>query len=366
MKKYFLLLILVSSIIKYTIAQNNDKLKAGGYKYAFEYKNNSPSIDCQFIIEARTLSDIIENGGNDYRISSVNDLISLNEIKKELWGVFDGDSLYINAYPYTGYDWYAKVLVVGKYLYFKGIPPLDKKIQKKIGYKHDSYVFVFGVLGGVVGGVVAGMVEETQNSIKRIPFLLNVESGKAIYLTKDRLYQLITDYPDLKQEYFAENEVDNEKVIIKYIKKLNEKDHVLSLSAEDIDDQIKDRLEKQLVDLKESLYKTDTDTSYQNYYQKILKLALHPEFVNAEIVYEKYPNGNIKSIGIKAKHKLGKIEDDIYSNTNYFNKIGTWRYFHENGQLWILVDYDLTENKSGRYIEYDNMGNILKETDSNK
>ena len=156
------------------------------------------------------------------------------------------------------------------------------------------------------------------------------------------------------------NNADDYPITIKRIYRPNETRQ--STTAQEIkDENVFKNPESQIYELKENLYKNDTSISYQTYYNKTLSLANNIKFVNAELVQEEYSNGNIKSIGIKAKHKLDNSTDDLYSNINSFYKIGTWRYFHENGQLWILVDYDLTGKKSGQYIEYDNLGNLLKE-----
>lgn len=364
MLKSLFTIYLISCIFTLTNAQNFENLKVGGYKYAFEFKNNTPSINNQFLIEERTLEEKINSGGNDYKILSIENKVPLGEIKKEFFGIFDGENFYINAFPYTGYDWYAKAETVGKFIYFKGVPPLNKKVQEKIGFKKTSYTFAFAMLGGAIGGGIANIIEETENAKERIPILLNVESGEAIYLTKDRLYTLISNYPDLKQEYFAAYE-DNEEVIIKFINKLNKKDKNLSLSPRDIDEQIQSGLENQLYELMDNLYKTEEDSSFQLYYNKILKLTIHPEFEKVELYHEEYSNGNLKVIGLNAKHKLGESGDDIYSNNNYYNKIGTWRYFYENGQLKNLIDYNLNEKKDGRYLEFDSDGNLKKEKNYN-
>lgn len=50
MKK--LLLIIGAVMVSFTsFAQQNGNVKIGGYKYPYEFKLNSPSIEYQFIIE---------------------------------------------------------------------------------------------------------------------------------------------------------------------------------------------------------------------------------------------------------------------------------------------------------------------------
>jgi len=113
--------------------------------------------------------------------------------------------------------------------------------------------------------------------------------------------------------------------------------------------------------LKEDLYKTDSTISYETYYKNIIQVSYYSEISNSKLSKEKYPNGNFKSIGIKAQHKIGYDKDDLYSSINTYYKIGTWRYFYNNGQIKLLVDYNLNEIKDGRYIEYDTEGNIKTE-----
>ena len=129
-------------------------------------------------------------------------------------------------------------------------------------------------------------------------------------------------------------------------------------SLQNIEEQITTLIENPIIKIKENLYKTDTSISYQIYYQNILNLSYNSLFEKIEIVKVEYSNGNVKSVGLKAKHKFGDTGEDIYSSIYNFYKIGTWRYFYENGQLKKLVDYDLNENKDGRYLEYDSDGNL--------
>lgn len=150
-----------------------------------------------------------------------------------------------------------------------------------------------------------------------------------------------------------------------YIKNINKTSiNYIEKDIVSIDDIIESKInpKKDIINkLKNNLYKIDTIGSYEKYYYRIIKLSAHPDIETIEILSENYSNGNLKSIGLKAKHNLQSHTDDIYSGSNYNNEIGTWRYFFENGQLKKVVDYDLNKNKDGRYIEYDNSGNILKE-----
>lgn len=358
MKRIFLTVNLVLFIFLIAKGQKHENLKVGGYKYAYELKLNSPSLENKFIIEERAKSEIILSGGNNFKISTKDNSISVIDINKNVWGVFDGNSFYINTINYTGNMYFAKGEVIGKYLYFNGTPPFSEKFKKEIGYDKDSYVPLFGVLGGAIGGAIAGSIEASKNSSNQISILLDIQTDKATCLSKDKLYQMIANYPDLKEEYFADTISDSDKIISKYIRKLSDKNPELNLTSKDIYEQRENRLNNQIVQLKQNLFRIDTNISYQTYYENIIDLASHPDVEEIILVSDEYSNGKVKSIGLEAKHNI-KIDGD-YTNHNNYVKIGTWRYFFENGQLKMLVDYDLNENKDGRFIKYDKDGTIKK------
>ena len=359
MKKIFFTVNLILCLLVKTNGQNIENLKVGGYKYAYELKLNSPSIEYKFIIEKRTNSEIIFSGGNNYKISTEDNSISVKDINKNIWGVFDGNSFYINTLNCTGTMWFAKGEVIGKFIYFNNTPLISEKFKKEIGYGHDSYVPLFATFGGAIGGGIAGSIEASQNLSKQISVLLDIQTGKVIYLSKGLLYQMITQYPDLKKEYMADTISDSKKLAGKYIKRLSDKDIDLTLTDNDIEEQLENKLKTQIIQLKENLYKIDTNISYQAYYDTIIKLVTHPDIEDIKISSQIYSNGNLKLIGLEAKHYI-KVEGD-YTNYNNYVKIGTWRYFYENGQIKMLVDYDLKENKDGRLIKYDKDGNIKKQ-----
>ena len=372
MKKILFTVFLGSFIFTTTNGQSIEKLKVGGYGSVLEYVNNTPSDENNFIIGKIGRHDLRNGGGNDYKIFSEDNNIPLSKIKKNYFGIFDGTYFYINAFPFSGYYGYAKAETLGKYIYFKGIPPSKSRIQRKIGFEKTSNAFMFGVLGGAIGGAIGGTVggavgggiggaiDGRQNTTERIPILLNIETGKTIYLTKDRLYQLISIYPDLKKEYFAESEIDNEEVVLYYINKLNLKDQNISNFEYNKDNQVMIELGNSLEDIREDLYKLDTTILYQDYYDKLLQLNNHPLFENVELFHNEQANGELYSIGLKAKHHIYNSGDDIYSDGNQYYKIGTWRYYNENGQLKRLIDYNLIGKKDGRLIEYNLSGKLVK------
>lgn len=147
---------------------------------------------------------------------------------------------------------------------------------------------------------------------------------------------------------------------LKFINKQNNYSKEESIKGSGINNIVKNDYDQKLAILKNNLYKTDTLTSFHEYYNKIIHLSKHPNIESVDLVKEEYSNGNTRSIGLKAKHHLNKSTDNLYSNNNYF-RIGTWMFYHENGLLKVLVDYNLSEELDGRYIEFDTEGKIIKE-----
>jgi hypothetical protein len=89
--------------------------------------------------------------------------------------------------------------------------------------------------------------------------------------------------------------------------------------------------------LSNGIYYQASDISYDNYIERMEDfLKLDEGVIDFSFVEKKYKNGNIKTRGYEARHKYGV-------NTNYRYDIGTWEYFHENGQLQKRVHKDWRE-----------------------
>ncbi|NQY66999.1 MAG: hypothetical protein HRT72_04665 [Flavobacteriales bacterium] len=86
------------------------------------------------------------------------------------------------------------------------------------------------------------------------------------------------------------------------------------------------------------LQKQPTDKLYSAYYKRVLGMESRFEFIEVDLKKTTYASGDIKWIGIKAKHRFGADE-------NYSYKIGAWNHISENGRIKEVVNYDLTEKK---------------------
>jgi hypothetical protein len=207
MKYYFILF--VSLIIwPLNVTAQKTRFPKGGYKSYEEFKSEKPSITFDFKVEKRTKGDIKMNGGNDYKIYS--DSIDTKTIKKEIYAVSTGDTLFINCLLQKAQPWYAKVLVEGKYLVFRG------GIGPETRQGGNSAAYAFGAVGGAISGAKAAML--------RYLYIMRCEDGGQIKLLNQAyLESIIKDYPDLFSLYQSEQQKQNEDILLQYVRLINSK-----------------------------------------------------------------------------------------------------------------------------------------------
>ncbi len=109
---------------------------------------------------------------------------------------------------------------------------------------------------------------------------------------------------------------------------------------------------KYIADMDTTLCRLISDVDDSTYYARIMNFISDSNYYVIQLREERYPNGQVKFIGLKSKHAYGR-------NPDYLYKIGTWKYFYSNGQLKKRINYDLRENKHGLYEEYDKTGVLI-------
>ncbi len=103
-----------------------------------------------------------------------------------------------------------------------------------------------------------------------------------------------------------------------------------------------------------AIYFDNSYKSIEEYCNSLEKyLSKDSQFRDIEIKKDIFYNGKLKSIGVLSIHK------DTFGS--YQNKIGTWHFYHENGNLKELIDYNYKQEYHGRMIKYDRDGMITKE-----
>ena len=151
-------------------------------------------------IEKRTKNNISLSGGADYKISADTDKSLCKYLKKRCFAVRDEKgNLYLNCrklrYKKLRFGaWYAPAVQLGKNIYFCAMP-LGSVIGGNFVEEDDVK------LGGNIGDALAASSLVT----KRVCYELNGETGKVDFLGKDRMLQLLKNYPELKQAYLKDD-----------------------------------------------------------------------------------------------------------------------------------------------------------------
>ncbi|TVZ26908.1 hypothetical protein JM83_1907 [Gillisia sp. Hel_I_86] len=178
----------------------------GSYMSLEELKAKTPSKNFDLTIERRTKSDIKMNGGNNYKLISADKSIKRKVLKKEIVAHSTGDSIFINGWPYKLQTWYSKIISDGKYFVFTAGIPMNKTMQTK----EMQSGMAFGAIGGGSAGASLAM--------KRFLYLLDKETNKIRMIDREVMTELLTEYPELLDEYNLEREKDEIPTQIEYLK----------------------------------------------------------------------------------------------------------------------------------------------------
>jgi hypothetical protein len=99
-----------------------------------EFKLNKPSLTFDFQLKQRSGGDIFMTGGiSNYRLKKIKPVNEVGKVEEEIWGVIVGDSVYINAYPFSKVKGYNLIIEKGYYTYFIGEPARTEKEQRELG-----------------------------------------------------------------------------------------------------------------------------------------------------------------------------------------------------------------------------------------
>ena len=133
-------------------------------------------------------------------------------VNKIIWGIYDGNSLYINAARIGMIKGYIRIEKLGRYSYFKGIPIISISQQDKM----NNSAVMFGATGSII--TKSQIANENKNNVN---YVLNLETGMVNLLNKSYLLLLLDHFPDLIDEYNQEDKNESIEVILKYLDLLN-------------------------------------------------------------------------------------------------------------------------------------------------
>ena len=192
MKKGCILCLLISVISLPLIAQNII------YSNLKELQAQHGDTTAVLRVEKRSRNQIVLTGGADYRITAGDDESMCRRLKKRCFAVRDekGDlNIYFCAMP------------LGSVIGGNFVEEDDVK------------------LGGNIGDALAASSLVT----KRVCYELNGETGKVDFLGKDKMLQLLKNYPELKQAYLKDDSQEA-KHTFKYLLELRNKQKKVILS----------------------------------------------------------------------------------------------------------------------------------------
>ena len=99
-----------------------------------QFKLNKPSLTFDFQLKQRSGGDIFMTGGiSNYRLKKIKPVSEVGKVEEVIWGVSVGDTVYINAYPYSKVKGYNLIIEKGYYTYFIGEPARTEKEQRELG-----------------------------------------------------------------------------------------------------------------------------------------------------------------------------------------------------------------------------------------
>lgn len=164
-------------------------------------------------VEKRSKNQIYLMGGADYRIEATDNSGLCRYLKSRCYAVRIDTALYVNCkkmrynhYRFGG--WYAPAMWVNGKIYYCAQP---------VGQAATSTATPVDAtkLGGEVGDAInsSGLV------FARVCYELNPETGKSIFVGKDKMMELLKEEPDL-QEALSKETSESAEVIGKYLQAL--------------------------------------------------------------------------------------------------------------------------------------------------
>jgi len=196
MKKLLLVSLLGFSVLcLFAQSENNNfrtlKLKRGFYFSFDQIKIDSPTLVDSFIVREQTKGEIAMFGGGKFTFRLVpENKAAFKKIKKQFVGISDGKNFYISdKYTINGWQGMTACILSGPYI----IAPIQS----------DA-----GQFGGVIGSFIK----------IGTGFLINIENGSSIQLSKKVMKEILKKYPDISKEY---DNLDLMDYAIEIIDKIN-------------------------------------------------------------------------------------------------------------------------------------------------
>lgn len=214
MKSIFTVVVIVFILTNSGYGQDN--YSKGIYYSLEEIQTNSPKSNGSLQVEKRTEGDIKMTGGNDYKLSSPDKSISKKTIKKEIYAYSTGDTLFLNCIHYLIQHWYAPVLRDGEFYVIRGGLSMDGPTQKEQLNNQAQFGYMFGAVGGAIQGAKLAML--------RFIYVIDKTTNEINAVSIDYLKEMLSNKPELLEEYESEQDQTNQDTIVKYLTLINGND----------------------------------------------------------------------------------------------------------------------------------------------
>lgn len=161
-------------------------------------------------VEKRTKNQILLMGGADYRILSPENNGLSRYLRRRCYAVRVDTALYVNCRKmrYKRFrlgNWYAAALRVGSYIYFCAQPV--GQVATSTSTPADAVK-----LGGEVGDAIAASALVDA----RVFYEIDPETGRATFVGKERMHQLLEGHPEL-QDALSRETSEEASTILKYL-----------------------------------------------------------------------------------------------------------------------------------------------------
>jgi len=136
---------------------------------------------------------------------------------RNIWAIFQDGSIYLNMELFGMGDGFLRVREPRTYTYFIGAPRNNKE-------QRDNRAMNYGLAGGLIGGLIGVAVDGAlaPHTTRKIPYLLNLESGQINELTERHMLRVLEPYSRLYNAYRIDEGRLQTDVALLYIELLND------------------------------------------------------------------------------------------------------------------------------------------------
>ena len=196
---------------------NADSIKTGIYMSHADFVNNAPSIpidDVRFFANQETKQVLSVN-----RFRAPHEVAAnKNKFQRRIWGFASNNQVYINNRNYTRDDHFSRLDSIGYYIHFTGRQSANNATGGLLGLGGAS-----NSIAGAAAGMLAGTIEVGPTINVDAEMVLNIETGKVIFISLYGMSKILKDDKDLIKALRAERKRNKMAVKKRYIQEANQR-----------------------------------------------------------------------------------------------------------------------------------------------